>query len=80
MVFGFKPDEGGVYWMLISDYRKLNQWFTRHPFKLDHMQQNLPSLKKWSWGAKVDLKYAYFHIPIHSDLKQFLSNQVGKNV
>jgi hypothetical protein len=44
------------------------------------MQQILPNFKKGSWGAKVDLKDAYFHVPIHSDLKPFLRHQVGDQV
>lgn len=67
-------------WRLISDCRELNQWFTPQPFKLENMNQIFPNLSKGHWGAKIDLKDAYFHIPIHGDLKPFLRHQVGDQV
>ena len=71
LVFDFKTRGGEVKWRMKTDCRELNQWFTPQPFKLDHMQQILPNLKKGHWGAKVDLKDAYFDVTVHSDLYIF---------
>ena len=47
-----KPDlGGGVKWRLIADCRELNQHFIPSPFKLDHLQQIFPNLRKGDWGA-----------------------------
>ena len=76
-----KPDlGGGVKWRLIADCGELNQHFIPSPFKLDHLQQIFPNLRKGDWGAKVDLKDAYFHVPIHQDLKPFLRHQIGDQI
>ena len=42
-------------------------------------EPDFPRLSKGHWGAKIHLKYAYFHIPIHGDIEPFL-RQVGDQV
>ena len=80
MVFDNKTRKGGeTKWRQIADCRGLNQHFNP-PFKLDHLHQILPNLMKGHWGAKVDLKDAYFHVPIHQDLKPFLRHQIGDQI
>jgi hypothetical protein len=76
-----KPEEGGgVKWRFISDCREINQFFEVKKFKLDHLQQIYPTLQKGHWGAKIDLKDAYFHLSINEKLKPFLRHRVGDQV
>ena len=67
-------------WRFIADCREINQHFPVKNFRLDHMQQIFPALKRGHWGAKIDLKDAYFHVPLHSSLKPFLRHRVGDQV
>jgi hypothetical protein len=78
--FVISKEEGeNVKKRLISDCRAINQFFTAKPFKLDHLQTIFPYLKRGTWGAKIDLKDAYFHLPVREDLKPYLHLQVGEN-
>jgi hypothetical protein len=54
---------------LISDCRELNQFFTPQKFRLDNIQAIFPYLQKGWWAAKLDLKDAYFHLPLAAGLK-----------
>ena len=40
----------------------------------------LPYLRKNQWAAKVDLKDAYFHLPVEKSLRQFLRVKIGDQV
>ena len=75
-----KPEEGGAKWRFISDCREINQHFHVQKFRLDHMQEIFPALQKGHWAAKIDLKDAYFHLPVHPSLKPFLRHLVGTQV
>ena len=73
-----KPEErGAVKWRFISDCREINQHFQVQPFKLDHTQQILPAVQKGHWASKIDLKDAYFHLPVDPSLKPYLRHRVG---
>ena len=65
---------------LICDCRKINQFLEPKPFRLDHLQNIFPYLRKGQWAAKIDLKDAYFHIPLGQDLRPFVHLQVGEDV
>ena len=39
---------------LITDCREINQWFPTTNFRLDHIHNILPFLRKGLWAAKVD--------------------------
>ena len=76
-----KPEEGGgTKWRFISDCREINQHFQVEKFRLDHLQQIYPLLQKGHWGAKIDLKDAYFHLPVSQALRPYLCHKVGNQV
>ena len=47
-------------------------------FKMDHLGQIFPFLRKNMWACKIDLKHAYFHLPLGDNLKPYLVLQVGE--
>ena len=65
---------------LITDCRALNKFMSPQPFKLDHWQHIFPCLHKGMWAAKVDLKHAYFHLPLQDFLKPYLRLWVGEQL
>ena len=71
---------GGTKWRFISDCREINQHFQVEKFRLDHLQQIYPLLQKGHWGAKIDLKDAYFHLPVSQALRPYLCHKVGNQV
>lgn len=75
-----KEETTGLKHRLISDCRELNQYMTTTKFALDNIQQIFPFLKKGQWCAKLDLKDAYFHIPLSQELKPFIRMKVGNQV
>ena len=75
-----KEEQNGVKHRLISDCRELNQFMETKRFALDNIQNIFPFLKKGQWCAKLDLKDAYFHIPVSQQLKPYLRMKVGDQV
>ena len=76
-----KPEEGGgLKWRFISDCREINTHFLAEKFKLSHLRDIFPFLQKGSWGAKIDLKDAYFHLAINEELKPYLRHKVGNDI
>ena len=73
-----KPEKGMTKHRLISDCRELNNFFKPHKFRLDNVQQIFPYLQKGWWGAKLDLKDAYFHLPLCSEVRKYMVLKVGK--
>ena len=63
---------------LISDCRELNQFFNPKKFRLEHMGQILPHLRKGWFCGKIDLKDAYFHLGLHQNLQSYVCMQVGE--
>ena len=57
---------------LISDCRLLNAYLDPPHFKLDHWGQIFPFVCKGMWAAKLDLKHAYFHLPLAEGMKPYL--------
>lgn len=74
------PTTGKIKGRLISDCREINSHLHTQRFRLDHWQQIFPGLRKGSWGAKIDLKNAYFHLEVATPLKPFLRLQVGQEI
>ena len=65
---------------LISDCRELNQFFCPKQFRLENLNQIWPYLRQGWWGAKVDLKDAYFHLRMSENLKPYVRMLVGEEL
>lgn len=65
---------------LIADCRELNCFFQTKHFKLDHLHHIFPLLKPGMWGAKIDLRHAYFHLAVEERLRPYLRLQVGNKL
>ena len=63
---------------LIADCREINAFLKTRHFKLDHWQQIFPVLRKGMWGAKIDLKHAYFHLALSEAIRPYVRMQVGE--
>ena len=72
-----KKEKGGMKHRLISDRREINNFVETKKFCLQNLQDIFPYLKQGQWAAKIDLKDAYFHIPLHPQMKHYLRMQVG---
>ena len=75
-----KQDKDKVKLRLIADCRELNQHFQPNHFKLDHLHQIFPFLRKGLWAGKIDLKHAYFHIGLAPALRKFVHMAVGDQI
>lgn len=71
-----KPDMGGLKHRLICNAQKLNKFMAPQKFRMDHWAQIFPFLRQGWWGAKIDLKDAYFHLPVHKSLRPYLHLEV----
>ena len=75
-----KPEGNSVKHRLIADCRKINVFFHSPHFKMEHWGQIFPFVRKGMWAAKIDLKHAYFHLPVHASLKPYLFMQVNRTL
>ena len=60
---GFRPV---TYLSLLNKYINLSK------FKMETPKTVLSSIRKGDWMVSIDLKDAYFHIPIHPDSRKYL--------
>ena len=56
----------------VIDLKKLNEYVYTEHFKMEGIHLLKDLLRKGDWMAKVDLKDAYFMIPIHGQDRDFL--------
>ncbi|XP_061590737.1 uncharacterized protein LOC133456285 [Cololabis saira] len=57
----------------VLDLRGLNQYLKVLPFRMLRTRDVLQSVTPGEWFTSIDLKDAYFHVPIHPDHRRFLS-------
>ena len=72
-----KMDNNQIKHRLISDCREINLYSNAKHFKMDHWQVIFPFLRKGMFGAKIDLKDAYFHLPLEERLRPYVTLKVG---
>jgi len=65
------PKKSGGYRPIVN-LKKLNSFIRYDHFKMEGIDSVRGLTKKNDWFAKIDLKDAYFTIPIHPDSRQFL--------
>ena len=63
----------------ILDLRVLNAAIVQRPFRMLTVKQLLECVRPGDWMTSVDLKDAYFHIPIVPEHRKFLRFAVGES-
>jgi len=56
----------------VIDLKRLNQFLVHKHFKMESGQSIRRALKQGMWVYSIDLKDAYFHIPIHPASRKYL--------
>ena len=62
----------------VINLKQLNAFVQNHHFKMEGIHTLKSLLRQGDWLVKIDLKDAYFSIPIHPDHRKYLSFSVGK--
>ena len=62
----------------VINLKRLNEWVTPQHFKMEGMSTLRELLKTNDWMAKIDLKDAYFTIPMHPTHQPFLRFMVNQ--
>ena len=75
-IFAIPKKEPGK-WRLITNLRNLNPYLKTTYFQLPTLQKIKPFLQKGMWAAKIDLKAAYNHLPIHPEDRPWLCINYG---
>ena len=57
---------------LILNLKKLNEHIVYHHFKMDSLQSAVQLMKPHCWMAVLDLKDAYYSVPIRKDHRKYL--------
>ena len=68
----FGSQEGRGLLRPILNLRPLNKFVKSPRFKMQTLRSIIQAVQPGEWLAKIDLKYAYFQIPIHPHHRQFL--------
>ena len=72
------PKKGGGMRPILN-VKPLNKFIRKEKFKMQTVRTVLQSLNQGDWAGKLDLKDAYFQIPVHPDHRKFLRFSVAGN-
>ncbi|XP_073416348.1 uncharacterized protein [Dendrobates tinctorius] len=59
----------------IINLRSRNEFLVNHTFKMQSINSTIKMLFEGCFMSVMDLKDAYYHVPIHADFQQFLRHQ-----
>ena len=65
------PKQGGT-WRPVLDVSKLNKFVTKTKFSMETAQTVREAIGREDWMVTLDMKDAYFHIPIHPLSRRYL--------
>ena len=68
--FSRKKPSGG--YRLLLNVKQLNKFLPNQTFRMECLSSVLPSINATEWAATIDLKDAYYHIPIAKESKRIL--------
>ena len=69
-----RPKPEGKFRMII-DLSDLNENVTKHHFKMDHLETATDMMFPGAWLTSIDLKEAYYAIPLHEDDRKYICFQ-----
>ena len=68
-IFTTPKKDGNI--RLILNLKKLNEFVENYHFKMDNIHTALKLITRDCWMASLDLKDAYYSVPIHPDSQKF---------
>ena len=71
------PKKNGK-WRPVINLRPLNQFLKKQHFKMSTPAEVIQEVEEGDWLVSIDLKDAYFHVPIHPSHWKFLRFCVGE--
>ena len=77
-LFFVPKKSGGV--RPVIDLSTLNAFLIVPKFKMESVHSIRASLRRNAWAYSLDLRDAYFHIPVHRASRKFLRFQIGEDV
>ena len=72
------PKKGGK-WRPVINLKPLNQFIKKQKFKMATLQSTIQDVNSGDWLVSIDLKDAYFHVPIHPSHWKYLRFAVGND-
>lgn len=64
-------------WRPVIDLTHLNRFIRKEKFKMESLLTIQQSVHLGDWLVSIDLKDAYFHVPVAADFQKFLRFAVG---
>ena len=72
MSFIFTREKRNDSCRMILNLKQLNKHIEHEDFKMESLQSVLNIIRPFCWMASVDLKDAFYTVPIHPDHQKFL--------